>query len=80
MINDPVLLKIDRNIYWLSIADSDVLLWAKGLALGFDLKVNIIEPKIYPLAIQGPKSEKLMISIFGSNISNIKFFHFDYIL
>ncbi len=78
MINDPVLLKIDRNIYWLSIADSDVLLWAKGLALGFDLKVNIIEPKIYPLAIQGPKSEKLMISIFGSNISNIKFFHFDY--
>ena len=78
IINDPILLKIKDDHYWLSIADSDVLLWAKGLALGFDLKVNIIEPKIYPLAIQGPKSEKLMISIFGSNISNIKFFHFDY--
>ena len=78
MINDPVLLKIERNKYWLSIADSDVLLWAKGLALGFDLKVNIIEPEIYPLAIQGPKSEKLMISLFGSKVSKLEFFHFDY--
>ena len=65
MINDPVLLKLNENKFWLSIADSDVLLWAKGLAIGLNLKVKIEEPDVYPLAIQGPKAEDLMASIFG---------------
>ena len=56
MINDPVLLKIENNKFWISIADSDVLLWAKGVAISYNLKVNIIEPNVYPLAIQGPRS------------------------
>ena len=51
MINDPVLLKLSENKYWLSVADSDVLLWAKGLAVGRNFKVDIVEPDIYPLAI-----------------------------
>ena len=76
MINDPVLLKLNNYKYWLSVADSDVILWAKGLASGLNLKVNIEEPHIYPLAIQGPKSEELMVSVFGEKIKSIKFFHF----
>ena len=76
MINDPVLLKLDDDLFWISIADSDILLWTKGYALGLNLNVNIEEPDVYPLAIQGPKSEELLISIFGEEIKKIKFFNF----
>ena len=76
MINDPVLLKLEDDMFWISIADSDILLWAKGYALGSNLNVNIEEPDVYPLAIQGPKSEQLMLSIFGEEIKKIKFFNF----
>ena len=68
MINDPVLLKLEHNHFWLSIADSDVLLWTKGLAYGFNYNVKILEPDVYPLAIQGPKAEALMASIFGDKV------------
>ncbi len=76
MINDPVLLKLDDDMYWISIADSDILLWAKGYAIGLNLDVNIQEPDVYPLAIQGPKAEELMISVFGKDIKKIKFFNY----
>tara|TARA_B100000686_G_scaffold71015_1_gene76773 strand:- start:59 stop:1177 length:1119 start_codon:yes stop_codon:yes gene_type:complete len=77
MINDPILLKLKDNKYWLSIADSDVLLWAKGLAIGLKLDVKIKEPEVYPLAIQGPKSEDLMVKVFGNKIKSIKYFNFE---
>ena len=76
MINDPVLLKLDDDMFWISIADSDVLLWAKGIAVGLNLNVSITEPDVYPLAVQGPKSEDLMVSIFGEDIRKLKFFNF----
>ena len=76
MINDPVLLKLEDDMFWISIADSDILLWAKGYALGLNLDVEIIEPDVYPLAIQGPKSEELLSSVFGEDIKKIKFFNF----
>ncbi len=76
MINDPVLLKLDDDMFWISIADSDILLWAKGIAIGSNLNVNIIEPDVFPLAVQGPRSEELMIKVFGDKIKKIKFFNF----
>ena len=76
MINDPVLLKLEDDMFWISIADSDILLWAKGYALGLNLDVEIIEPDVYPLAIQGPKSEELLTAVFGEDIKKIKFFNF----
>ena len=78
MINDPVLLKLDDDMFWISIADSDILLWAKGIALGSGYNVEIVEPDVYPLAIQGPKSEDLLVSIFGEDIKKLKFFNFNY--
>ena len=56
LINDPVVLKINQNKWWLSIADSDVILFAKGLAIGKNYNVKIIEPIVNIMAIQGPKS------------------------
>ena len=76
IINDPILLRLSADKFWLSIADSDILLWAKGYALGLNLNVDIIEPDVYPLAIQGPKAEQLMVSVFGEEIKKIKFFNF----
>ena len=78
LINDPVLLKIAADKYWLSIADSDVLLWVKGLAVGANLNVQLHEPDVWPLAIQGPKAETVLTEIFGSKLKNLKFFNFEW--
>ena len=74
MINDPILIKHSNNHWWLSIADSDVMLWAKGLATGFGLDALVTEPDIWPLAVQGPKAEELLSRVFGKEISKILFF------
>ena len=77
IINDPILLKLGEDHFWLSIADSDVLLWAKGLSLGYGFDVMVDEPDVSPLAVQGPRAEMLMEKVFGSCVRNIGFFHFD---
>jgi len=74
LINDPVLLKHAEDHFWLSIADSDVLLWAKGLAIGAGLNVSVSEPDVWPLAVQGPKAEDLMATVFGAAIRDVRFF------
>ncbi|KAA3631951.1 MAG: dimethylsulfoniopropionate demethylase [Proteobacteria bacterium] len=76
MLNDPVLLRIDEDRYWLSIADSDVLLWAMGIATALKLNVNIHEPDVSPLAVQGPKSDELMARVFGESVRDIRFFRY----
>lgn len=74
LINDPIALKHSETEWWLSIADSDVYLWAKGLATGFGLDVEVTEPDVWPLAIQGPKAEELMSRVFGEQVKDIRFF------
>ena len=78
LINDPVVLRINENKWWISIADTDVILFAKGLAIGNKFDVKVIEPNVDIMAIQGPKSFKLMEKVFGDKITNLKFFGFDY--
>ena len=79
LINDPVLLKLAEDRFWLSIADSDVVLFAKGLALGRGLDVRVFEPDVSPLAVQGPKAEPLLCDLFGAHVADIGFFKFDYV-
>ena len=76
MLNDPVLLKLEEDRYWFSIADSDLLYWIKGLAYGLKLNVKVREPDVSPLGIQGPKAEDLMAQIVGDQIKNLPFFNF----
>ncbi len=78
LINDPVILRHNEEKWWISIADSDVILFAKGLAIGNKFEVKIIEPNVDIMAVQGPKSFKLMEKIFGKKITEMKFFGFDY--
>jgi dimethylsulfoniopropionate demethylase len=74
LINDPVLIKFAPDHWWISIADSDVRLWARGLAYGLGLNVVVREAAIWPLAVQGPKAQELVTRVFGSEVAGIKFF------
>jgi dimethylsulfoniopropionate demethylase len=78
LVNDPVILKLAEDKWWISIADSDVIFFAKGLAAGNKFDVKIFEPNVDIIAIQGPKSFELMEKIFGKTIKELKFFGFDY--
>lgn len=77
MLNDPVAVKLSEDRWWISIADSDLLLWVKGIANGYRLDVLVDEPDISPLAVQGPKSDALMSRVFGDRVRDIRFFRFD---
>ena len=74
VLNDPVLLRLAENHFWLSLADSDILLWAQGVAINSGLNVNIIEPDVSPLQLQGPNSGKIMIKLFGETIKDLKYY------
>jgi glycine cleavage system aminomethyltransferase T len=76
LINDPVLLMLAQDRYWLSIADSDIELWASAIAAERDMDVQVFEPDVSPLAVQGPKAETLIADMFGDWIKGLKYFGF----
>ena len=76
ILNDPVLLKLAEDRFWLSLADSDVLLWAKGVAYGGGYDVEIFEPDVSPLQLQGPLAAKVGEALFGSALNDLKYFRF----
>ncbi|MEM6939151.1 MAG: dimethylsulfoniopropionate demethylase [Pseudomonadota bacterium] len=76
MLNDPVAVKLAEDRWWISIADSDLLFWVKGLAYGFRLDVLVDEPDVSPLAVQGPRADDLMARVFGDAVRDIRFFRF----
>jgi len=76
MLNDPVAVKLTEDRWWISIADSDLLYWIKGLAYGYRLDVLIDEPDVSPLAVQGPRADDLMAAVFGDQVRQIRFFRF----
>ena len=76
IVNDPVLLKLSQNHYWLSIADSDVLLWCKGIASSKHFEIELNEPDVSPLSLQGPQAPNVMENIVGSWARELKFFNF----
>ncbi len=74
ILNDPVLLRLAENHFWLSLADSDVLLWAQGVAVNSGLNVQIKEPDVSPLQLQGPNSGEIMVKLFGEDIRELKYY------
>ncbi|HEX2235314.1 MAG TPA: glycine cleavage T C-terminal barrel domain-containing protein [Actinomycetota bacterium] len=75
ILNDPVLLRLDENHFWLSLADSDVLLWAMALAHNSGFNVNIGEADVGPVQIQGPKSKDVLVELFGERILEIPYYY-----
>ena len=78
LVNDPIINKLAEDKWWLSIADADVIFFAKGLAAGKKFDVKIHEPNVNILAVQGPRSDDLMAKLFGEDIRQLKFFNFKY--
>jgi len=76
ILNDPVLLRLDENRFWLSRADSDILMWAKGVAVNSGLDITICEPQVATLQIQGPKSVHVVEKLFGAAALDIKYYNF----
>jgi aminomethyltransferase len=76
IVNDPVLLRIEENRFWLAAADSDVTLWAKGVAYGSGMNVRIRELDVAPMQIQGPKSRDLVHELFGERVLGLSYYHF----
>ena len=76
ILNDPVLLRLAENHFWLSLADSDVLFWAQGVAINSGLNVKITEPDVSPLQLQGPTSKQIMVKLLGESIKDLKYYWF----
>ncbi|MEM8777220.1 MAG: glycine cleavage T C-terminal barrel domain-containing protein [Pseudomonadota bacterium] len=74
ILNDPVLLRLADNHFWISLADSDILLWAQGVAVNSGLDVTIREPDVSPLQLQGPKSGEIMEALFGESIMDLRYY------
>ncbi|MFQ5790099.1 MAG: glycine cleavage T C-terminal barrel domain-containing protein [Acidobacteriota bacterium] len=76
IVNDPVLLRLGENHFWLALADSDVLLWAKGLAYRSGMNVEIREPDVSPMQVQGAKSKQVMRALFGDKVLELSYYYF----
>ena len=76
VINDPIMLKLSDDLYWFSIADSDMWLWASAIATERGLNVEISEPDVSPMALQGPKAEDVVAHVAGDWVREIKYFWF----
>jgi glycine cleavage system aminomethyltransferase T len=74
IVNDPVMLRLAADRYWLSSSDSDLLLWAKGIAVFAGMDVHIQEPDVSPVQIQGPKSRAVVETLFGEDIANLGYY------
>ena len=73
IVNDPVLLRLGENQWWMALANNDAGLYALGAAINSGLKVKVIEPEVYPLQVQGPKSLKVMKLLFGDKILQVRY-------
>ena len=76
IINDPILLKLADDLYWLSIADSDIWFWAGAIAAERGLDVVVSEPDVSPMAVQGPKAEDVVAHVMGDWVRDLKYFWF----
>ena len=74
IVNDPVLLRIEENRWWLALADSDAGLWARGVAINSGLDVTVREPEVYPVQVQGPKSGHVIRQLFGDAVADLKYY------
>lgn len=74
VINDPVMLRIAEDRFWLSTADSDMYLWAKGVSAFSSHEVEITTPHVYPMQLQGPRSAEIMVDVFGEEILDLRYY------
>ena len=74
VLNDPVLLRVAEDEFWFSLSDSDLEMWLRGVNTGLGCDVEIAEIDVAPVQIQGPKSEALMVDLFGEAVRDVPFY------
>jgi glycine cleavage system aminomethyltransferase T len=74
IINDPVLLRVEENRWWLALADSDAGLWARGVAVASGMDVTVREPEVYPVQVQGPRSKDVIRTLFGEAVADLRYY------
>lgn len=74
VLNDPVMLRLAEDRFWLSTADSDMYLWAKGVSAFAGHEVEITTPHVYPMQLQGPRSAEIMVDVFGEEILDLRYY------
>ena len=77
IVNDPVLLRVEENRWWLALADSDAGLYAMGVAVNSGMDVQVGHPEVYPVQVQGPKAKDTMRDLFGDWILDMKYYWCD---
>jgi aminomethyltransferase len=74
IVNDPVLLRVEEDRWWLCLADSDAGLWARGVAVNSGMDVKVTHPDVYPVQVQGPKSKDVMTALFGPSVMDLRYY------
>jgi glycine cleavage system aminomethyltransferase T len=77
IVNDPVLLHVDEQRWWMQCADSDAGLYALGIATGLGMDVDVFHPDVYPMQVQGPSSAKTLEKLVGPDILDLKYYWCD---
>jgi aminomethyltransferase len=75
IVNDPVLLRVEPQRWWMALADSDAGLFALGVAAHAGKRVSISHPPVYPIQVQGPRSKETLQRLFGDEILGLKYYH-----
>lgn len=74
IVNDPVLLRLAEDRFWLALADSDALLYVAGVAGARGLDVEILEADVAPLQIQGPRSKDVVRDLLGDAVADLRYY------
>ncbi len=74
ILNDPVLLRLGETRFWLSRADSDILMWAQGVAVFAGMDATVHEPDTATLQLQGPKSRDVAGDLFGDRVTELAYY------
>jgi glycine cleavage system aminomethyltransferase T len=74
ILNDPVLLRVEEDEFWLSLADSDVNLYALGIAAAKGMDASVREIDVAPVQIQGPDSKKVLVDLFGDRVLEVPYY------
>ena len=75
IVNDPVLMRVEENRWWMALADSDAGLFALGVAAHSGKRVTISHPPVHPIQVQGPRSKETLERLFGDEIQSLKYYH-----
>ena len=74
IVNDAVLLRVGEQRFWVSPGDGDVLLWASGVAANRGFDVDVVEPDVSPLQLQGPKAPYVARDLFGGEVTSLGYY------